>query len=318
MRYLAPFLKKLFRRSHYITRSIVYIKKDTENTYNIWYSVNPRPTFQPEKPMNKIYRRHLHAAKASIRSMAASLLIIVASLLPATTLAVSPYPTLEAKAGRFFNYEEWASAAAMFDLMLEERPTVASTYGRAIVANGMLNQQQEQTRLTAMALDNHIPFDTIFSNVREWSYHIGQPKLFENYLLANRSAHPWMQRTINGYLLKYYAFRNNGARMTEYARIMLEGAPDNISFLTTLADGLMLTGDYTEGIATYRHILELDPYNYSTLLILGNWYAGHTPDSDSAEQSILPDKRKAIDYLSRAESLHPTPYVTALLEKLKK
>lgn len=273
--------------------------------------------------MSKTNRKHRQAAKASIRSMAASLLIIVAALFPATAGAVSPYPTLEAKAGRFFNYEEWASAAAIFDLMLEERPAVASTYGRAIVANGMLNQPQEQTRLTTMALDNHIPFDTIFSNVREWSYHIGQPQLFENYLLANRSAHPWMQRTINGYLLKYYAFRNNGARMTEYARIMLEGAPDNISFLTTLADGLMLTGDYAEGIATYRHILELDPSNYSTLLILGNWYAGCTSKGNASTgnpsgQSILPDKEKAIGYLSRADSLHPTPYVTTLLEELRK
>lgn len=221
--------------------------------------------------------------------------------------AVSPYPSLEAKAMRFFDHKEWASASAMFDLMLEERPEVAQTYGRAIVSNGMTGNKEEQTRLMTKALDNHIPFDSVFSGVKEWSFHIGQPQLFENFLLDTRTAHPWMQRTINVYLLKYYTMRHNGPEIIAYSRTMLDGAPDNIMFLTLLAEGYMLDGNTGQGIDTYRHILSLSPDNYNTLLTLGNWYAAKEGEAATA-----------LTYLERADSLRPTPYVTALITRLRK
>lgn len=236
------------------------------------------------------------------------IVIFITLTAPSQADAVSPYSTLEAKASRFFNHQEWASASAMFDLMLEERPAVAQTYGRAIVANGMTGNTEAQTRLMTMALDNHIPFDSVFSGVKEWSFHIGRPKLFENFLIDTREAHPWMRRTINGHLLKYYAMRRNAPEMIAYSRIMLEGAHDNIRFLTLLADGQMLAGDTAAGMATYRKILMLDPHNYNALLTLGNWYAMR-PD-ETPEVSI--------SYLERADSIHPTPYMTALLQRLRK
>ena len=61
--------------------------------------------------------------------------VLLALVLPA--YGVNPYPQLEVKAERAFGYGEWASAAAIFDLMLEQKPDVPGTYGRAIVANGM-------------------------------------------------------------------------------------------------------------------------------------------------------------------------------------
>lgn len=234
---------------------------------------------------------------------------MAACLAAFTATAVNPYPTLEAKAHRFFEYKEWASASAMFDLMLEERPAVAQTYGRAIVSNGMMGNKDAQTRLMTMALDNHIPFDSVFSGVKEWSFHIGQPRLFETFLIDTREAHPWMQRTINGYLLKFYAMRRNGPEMIAYSRLMLEGAHDNIGFLTILAEGYMLNGDTDKGLATYRHILSLSPDNYNALLSLGNWYAAH-PGSGEGE---LP-----VPYLERADALRPTPYVTALIKQLRR
>ena len=233
--------------------------------------------------------------------------LLVATVCTVIAGAVNPYPTLKAKAERFFDHQEWASASAMFDLMLEEHPDTPRTYGQAIVANGMLGETTGQNRLMTMALDNHIPFDSVFSNVKEWSFHIGQPTLFENFLKDTRTAHPWMRRTIDGQLLKYYSFRRNGAEMIAYSNIMLAGAPDNIGFLTQLGEGYMLTGATAQGIDIYKKILSLHPDNYNALIVLGNWYAQHPESRD-----------KALPYLQRADSLRPTPYVTALINKLKR
>ena len=233
--------------------------------------------------------------------------LLIAAACIITAGAVNPYPTLKAKAERFFDHQEWASASAMFDLMLEEHPDVPGTYGQAIVANGMLGESAGQNRLMTMALDNHIPFDSVFSNVKEWSFHIGQPVLFEEFLKNTRTAHPWMRRTIDGQLLKYYAFRRNGTEMIAYSNIMLAGAPDNIEFLTLLVEGYMLTGDNAKGLDTYRRILALDPDNYNALLVIGNWYAQHPANGGNG-----------LPYLQRADSIRPTPYVTALIGKLQR
>jgi len=235
-------------------------------------------------------------------------------------MAVNPYSTLEAKATRFFDNAEWASASALYDLMLEERPTVPQTYGRAIVANGMRGKHAEQTQLMAKALDHHIPFDSVFSQVKTWSYHIGHPELFETFLIDNRAAHPWMRRTINSYLLKYYTFRRNGPGMVEYSRTMLDGASDNVAFLSSLADGQMLIGQTDEALDTYKQIIRLDPSNYNALLILGNWYAEHTTATRTPDATTTTaDTDSGTDplyYLQRAYQLRPTPYVASLIELL--
>ena len=69
----------------------------------------------------------------------------------------------------------------------------------------------------------------------------------------------------------------------------------------------MLTGATAQGIDIYKKILSLHPDNYNALIVLGNWYAQHPESRD-----------KALPYLQRADSLRPTPYVTALINKLKR
>lgn len=218
--------------------------------------------------------------------------------------AVNPYPQLEEKAHRFFAHSEWASAAAICDLMLEEKPEIPSTYGMAIVSNAMRNDTTEQMRLMQGALDHHIPFDSIFSQVKQWSFHLGKSHLYENFLKETRNAYPWMRRTINGNLLKYYTFRRDGAEMVNYSEIMLDGAPDNLDFLHTLALGYMLSGNETAGIDTYSKILASYPDNYEALIAMGNWHA----------QNGQP--QKALEYLDHAYSLRPTPYVARQIKLL--
>ncbi len=233
--------------------------------------------------------------------------VIAACIITFTAWSVNPYPQLQEKAQRAFDHSEWASAAALLDLMLEEKPTIADTYGQAIVANAMRNDIASEMRLMQKALDNYIPFDSVFSRVRQWSFSLGKTHLLEQFLKETRTNYPWMQRTINGYLLKYYTFRRNGQEMVIYSNTMLSGAPDNIEFLTSLADGYMLLGMENNGIETYQKILHNDPENLNALLSLGNLYADR-PDKES--------RTLAKQYLERAYALRATPYVAARIVKL--
>ena len=47
------------------------------------------------------------------------------------------YATVSAKAERFFKYQEWANAAAMYEIMMEDSAHVAGTYSSAIAVAGM-------------------------------------------------------------------------------------------------------------------------------------------------------------------------------------
>lgn len=244
-----------------------------------------------------------------IRKIVLSLFILAAAI----AFAVSPYPQLELKANRFFNQKEWAQAAATYDLMLDEKPGIPATYGKAIVAGTMAGDSTSAVRLFNVATDHHIPFDSIFSHVRNTSFELGRTDLYEHFLLSIKEQYPWMRRTINSYLLRYYAFRRDGANMVKYADIMLQGAPDNIDFMTTKAEGQMLIGAAPDAINTYRKIIDIHPGNYPTLLELGNWYA------IQAEKSILADStsaKEASDYLLRAYKIKPTPHVEATLNRL--
>ncbi len=239
------------------------------------------------------------------------LLLFVAGA--AVAFAVSPYPQLELKANRFFNQREWAQAAATYDLMLDEKPGIPATYGKAIVAGTMAGDSTAALRLFHASTDNHIPFDSIFSHVRATSFELGRTDLYEHFLLSIKEQYPWMRRTINSYLLRYYAFRRDGANMVAYADIMLQGAPDNIDFMTTKAEGLMLMGDARGAIDIYRSIIGIAPDNYHTLLEIGNWYAMQAEKSNPVDSA---DAKEASDYLLRAYGIKPTPHVAATLTRL--
>ncbi len=252
------------------------------------------------KTSNNIYITLMMNLRSTLR-----ILLLMFFAIPAmqTAMAVSSYATLEARALRFFTHSEWAPAAACFDLMLDERPEVAQTYGRAIVANGAIGHSDAQLALMQKALDNHIPFDSIFSEVRSCAYSIGKAEEFEKFLKLNRNASPWMTRQIDTQLLRYYRFRANGAEMIELSRKLLAGAPENIEFLSALAKGYMLTGQFTEGIDTYLIINNLDRNNLTALLALGNWYLENPVDGVDGKA-----------FLRQAYLIRPTPYLAKLLQ----
>ncbi len=240
-------------------------------------------------------------------------LLLAIALLTGITIPsqANDYSDLALKARRFYQQKEWASASAMYTLMLDINPRVAPVYGEAIVAAGMRKVPDQQLALMQQALKYHVPFDSVFSAVEKASFGIGQTNLYEDFLLLTKHHYQWLSRTIDGYLLAYYTFRRNPEGMISYSQTMLQGLPDNQNFLSTLAQGYLISGDYQKATDTYARILAINPDNYDALLYLGNYYADNGANSD-------PEKaRAAISYLERAAEIHATPYVESRIAGLR-
>lgn len=227
-------------------------------------------------------------------------LLILAALLQAAT----PYDVTARKADRFFTYGEWASASAMYTLMLHERTDSASVFGHAIVAAGMQRLPDRQIELFNRALDVHQPIDSILRATERASLRADSAALYEQFLYTVRESDPWLQRIIDSKLLTYYQFRDNGPGIVTLSLIMLEGLPDDERFLYSLARGQLLCDDIPSAIDTYRRINRLYPRSLDALLYLGNYYAATDP-------------ALARTYLTQALDIRWTPYLAARLSRLK-
>lgn len=239
----------------------------------------------------------------SIRNVLLSLVIGVMSC-GVSVAGTRDYEATAAKAQRFFKYQEWANAAAMYEIMLEDSAKVVDTYAHAIAVAGMRKLPDYQMSLLERAQANLIPMGDVLRGVQQVSFAMGHNSLYENFLLLVKERQPWLTRSIEKQLLSYYMFRRNAPEIIRYSRIMLSGAPDNAEYLSNLATGYMLEGNDTDGIATYKRLLEYHPSNYKTLLVLGNYY------------DLKGDTAQALRYLRQADSIQPTPYVTEILKRL--
>lgn len=239
----------------------------------------------------------------SIRNVLLSLVIGVMSC-GVSVAGTRDYEATAAKAQRFFKYQEWANAAAMYEIMLEDSAKVVDTYAHAIAVAGMRKLPYYQMSLLERAQANLIPMGDVLRGVQQVSFAMGHNSLYENFLLLVKERQPWLTRSIEKQLLSYYMFRRNAPEIIRYSRIMLSGAPDNAEYLSNLATGYMLEGNDTDGIATYKRLLEYHPGNYKTLLVLGNYY------------DLKGDTAQALRYLRQADSIQPTPYVTEILKRL--
>lgn len=232
---------------------------------------------------------------------------IILSIALASVLALSAagtYDETSAKARRFFDNSEWASASAMCNFMLHERPAVPSTYGMAIVSTQMQADTLRSMQLLGEAMRYGVPLDSVLEQVRRYSYAIGHAQLYENFMLQAARENSWMARPIDVALLKYYNFRDNGPKIVEYANRMLDGAPDNIQFLDLLAHGLMLQDDGPGALQAWRRIVELHPDNYRALLQIANY------------SRLVGEDAEALAYFRRAQSLRATPYVAQAIQEL--
>lgn len=226
-------------------------------------------------------------------------------LMVAVTAAVAVYgekPTfdqLAVKADRFIHFKEWNSARAMLQLMVAERPDDPALTGKAIAIAGVVADSLEQLRLFRNAVSNRQPFEKVFMAVEDESFALARGDVYEDFLLMIARREPWVSRSIDSYLLRYYNYRCDGPGMVAYADKMLSGLPDNVTFLHDKARGLMLTGDFAAAMDVYRHIVEVAPDNVDALLALG-FYARSQGDNAAA-----------LPYFERAYSIMPTPYIKA-------
>ncbi len=241
------------------------------------------------------------------KSMKTLLTLIFAATAAVQLAAAAPetsYSTLEEKATRFYNQEDWSSASAMFDLMLARQPHRTATYSKAITAAGMRENRGEEMRLLGNALSARIPIDSLFNGVRAESFGLGHTDLYEQFLLEARADKPWLARSIDSYLLDYYTYRRNGSKMTEYAKIMLAGDPDNTAFTYQMAQGLLIDDRTEEAMSVYESIVERDPKAFDALVYLANHAASQGNTS------------RALELFRQAYAAKATPQVAAEIKKL--
>lgn len=236
-------------------------------------------------------------------------LIIAVLLCAASIVYATDYSKIESRASRFFNQQEWASASAMYDLMIDRKPSVCENYGYAIVSAGMRNDTLAQISLMDRSLNSHIPLDSLFQSVKKVSFSIGESSLYEDFLIRVKTQYQWLARGIDNYLLEYYVFRNNAPQVIKYSRSMLDGASDNIKFLTYLANGLMQEGQTAEAIETYEKIININPDNYNALLQLANYFQLTATTDES--------RKTALNYFERAQKIKSTPYIEKAIVKLR-
>lgn len=232
--------------------------------------------------------------------------VFIISAATATVHAESDYDRQQKKAERFFDNEEWASANAMYILMLEQDPKSTPVYARSIVANIMNGDTLRALEIVPQAMNNEVPFDSLMTDVRKVSFSIGHGDLYENYLLGIKNSFPWLSRVADNYLMQYYSFRKNGPELVRYARTMLAGLPDNRNFLRMLAQGELLSGNTGNALKTWLKVVSLNPDDYQTILDLANCY-----DAQG-------DNHEAFRWMKRAYELHPTPYVETRIDALGK
>ena len=211
------------------------------------------------------------------------------------------YEQLSLRAARSFEWKEWSSAAALYELMLQERPDSLATYSYAIVANQMIPDTAATIDLLERAMSHGIGLEDVLEAVRTTDFSIGQGDLYGRYLLLLSEGMPWMKRGLDHQLLKYYNFRHDGPMIVKYARDMLTGLPDSTEYLSYLAKGYLLCNDDDKAVEIWKKILEIDPRHYTTLLELGNYY------------QLKGNRNEALPYLELAQSIHPTPYVAKSL-----
>lgn len=215
------------------------------------------------------------------------------------------YDQLSLRAARSFEWEEWSSAAALYELMLKERPDSMSTYTHAIVANQMIPDTTATVDLVERAMSHGLGLADILEDVRVIDFSIGQGDLYGRYLhlLSNRM--PWMKRGLNHQMLRYYTFRHDGPMMVKYARVMLAGLPESTEYLSYLAKGYLLQGHDDEAVEVWNKILGIDPAHYDTLLELGNYYM------------LKGEEATGRGYLRQAQDHRPTPFVASELKAEK-
>ncbi len=231
------------------------------------------------------------------------LLSTISCAIAMTLMAQIPYAETADKAKRAFHAREWATASALCNFMIHQRPEDPAPYGPAIVAADAMGDSTRTMELLRQAMQYSISLDTILTLVRQNAFAVAHPRMYQQLLLSARQTYPWMRRPLDAKLLQWAQFRNDGPAIIRYARTMHQGLPQAPTYLNALAQGNILMGDTTQAIQAWEQCLRQNPGNLDALLNLGNYH-------------LLQGRRDlAMPYLKQARDIRPTPHLDAIIGK---
>lgn len=266
------------------------------------YWKNNHITHLPQALIPLLLRPLLRPRPLSLLLPLLPLFLLLAENTPAA--AKDRYESLADKSALMFNAREWASASALYGLMLDERPESDTVYVSAIVSASLGGQPGQASDLLVKAMSHGVGFSRLMSGVKQLSFSIGEARVYEDFLIRSLADCPWLKRPIDDELLRYYLFRNDGCNIVRYATLMLDGLPDSVTYLSALADGYVALGRFTDALHTWQRILAIAPHHYDTLLRAGNYLA------------MTADTTAAVQYLTLADSIRHTPYLARRIAAL--
>lgn len=233
-------------------------------------------------------------------------ILIIAALTAAAAIAAQGAPQVSTltRADRAFAGGEWASAAALYELVLSQQPDTADVYARTIIASEMAGDTLAASGLVERAMSHGIGFTSLLGSVKQIGYSIGQGDSYGALLNRLRTQMPWMGRPLDNELLRYYTFRNDGPNMVKYARIMLQGLPESREYLSLLARGYVCDDRLAEAAEVWRQIVNLYPDDFEALVALANYYAA------------AGDRTEALKYFTAAREVKSTPYIEEQIKAL--
>ena len=88
--------------------------------------------------------------------------------------------------------------------MLDRRPDCDSTYVNAIIASSMLGQPDMASHLLTEAMKAGVSFPRLMSGVKSVAFEVGEPDVYEDFMLRSQRDCPWLERAIDSELLQYY------------------------------------------------------------------------------------------------------------------
>ena len=94
------------------------------------------------------------------------ILILLCLMCGMAASAADRYELLSQRAARSFEWEEWSSAAAIYELMLQQHPDRVDTYSHAIVANQMIPDSAATIDLMERAMSHGIGLEEVLEAVR--------------------------------------------------------------------------------------------------------------------------------------------------------
>ncbi len=216
---------------------------------------------------------------------------------------LTPTSVLIQRAERAWDAEEWASAQALYSIVVERTPADVDASAHLVVACWMRSDSTAALTTVQNAMSHGMPLDSLLSDAGELCFSTHRANLYGEILDNLYRQMPYARRPVAMQLLNYWLRRRSGAEAVRYADYLLQAQPDDPLLLTLRCRALLLDGLVEEAVSTASHLLEIQPDNLDALILLGNYYAQH-------------DKARARELLRRAYSLRPTPYLEQKINEL--